>query len=79
MITKISKGYQITIPAKVRHKFGLDIGAPIDIEERGKEIVIKPLSRAAKEELKKLFKDSDKYELNLTLEQLEKMEEDLYD
>ena len=40
MITKISKGYQITIPAEVRHKFGLDVGTSIDIEERGREIVI---------------------------------------
>lgn len=79
MITKISKGYQITIPAEVRHRFGLDIGTPIDIEERKSEIVIKPLSRATKEELKELFKESDKYKLNLTLEQLEEMEEDIYD
>ncbi len=79
MITKVSKGYQITIPAEVRHRFGLDIGTPIDIEERKSEIVIKPLNRATKEGLKELFKESDKYKLNLTLEQLEEMEEDIYD
>ena len=79
MITKISKGYQITIPAKVRHRFGLDIGTAIDVEERGKEIVIKPLSRTAKDELKELFKESDKYVNNLTPEQLEEMEKDIYD
>ena len=79
MITKISKGYQITIPAEVRHKFGLDVGTSIDIEERGKEIVIKPLSRTTKDELKELFKESDKYKNNLTPEQLEELENDIYD
>ena len=79
MITKVSKGYQLTIPAKVRRKFGLEIGTSVDIEDRGKEIVIKPLSRATKEELKELFKESDRYKNTLTPEQLEKMEEDLYD
>ena len=32
-----------------------------------------------KEELKKLFRESDRYKLNLTPEQLEEMEEDVYD
>ncbi|MBI2176090.1 AbrB/MazE/SpoVT family DNA-binding domain-containing protein [Candidatus Woesearchaeota archaeon] len=79
MITKISKGYQITIPAGVRHRFGLDIGTPIDIEERGREIVIKPVGKATKSSLNELFKESDKYVNNLTPEQLEEMEKDIYD
>ena len=79
MITKISKGYQITIPAKVRHKFGLEIGTAIDIEDNRKEIVIRPLHKATKNALNKLFKESDKYTNNLTPEQLEKMEEDILD
>jgi AbrB family looped-hinge helix DNA binding protein len=79
MIIKISKGYQITIPAKVRRKFGLGIGTPIDIEERGTEIIVKPLGKQAKEGLKELFRESDKYKSNLTPEQLEKMENDIYD
>ena len=79
MITKVSKGYQITIPAKVRHRFGLDVGTPIDIEEKGKEIVIRPLGKATKKGLNKLFKESDKYINNLTPEQLEEMEKDIYD
>ena len=32
MIKKISKGYQITIPAEIRKTFDLTIGTPIDIE-----------------------------------------------
>ena len=76
MITKISKGYQITIPAKVRHKFGLDIGTMIDIEDKGKEIVIKPVGKS---EIDELFKEAKKYKHNLTPEQLDEMEEDIYD
>ena len=34
MLTKISKGYQVTIPAKMRHMFGLGIGTIIDIEAK---------------------------------------------
>ena len=79
MITKVSKGYQITIPAKVRHRFGLDIGTVIDIEERGAEIIVKPVGKPAREGLKELFRESDKYENSLTPEQLEEMEDDIYD
>ena len=32
-----------------------------------------------KEELKELFRESDRYKLNLTPEQLEDMEENIYD
>ena len=79
MITRISKGYQMTIPAKIRKKFGLDIGTPIDVEERGTEIIVKPLGKPTKEGLKELFRESDRYKSNLTPEQLEKMEDDIYD
>ncbi|MEK6838104.1 MAG: AbrB/MazE/SpoVT family DNA-binding domain-containing protein [Nanoarchaeota archaeon] len=79
MITKISKGYQITIPAEVRHRFGLDVGTVIDIEERGTEIIVKPVGKSAKEGLKELFRRSDKYKNNFTPEQLEEMEDDIYD
>lgn len=40
---------------------------------------MKPLGRTTKEELKRLFKESDKYKHNLTLEQLEEMEEEIYE
>ena len=79
MITKISKGYQVTIPAEVRHRFGLDIGTPIDIEERGREIIIRPLGKAEKNDVEKLFRDSDRYKHTLTPKQLEEMEKNLYD
>ena len=37
---------------------------------------IKPTKKAS---LYELFKESDKYKLNLTLEQLEEMEKEIYD
>ncbi|MBI2650496.1 AbrB/MazE/SpoVT family DNA-binding domain-containing protein [Candidatus Woesearchaeota archaeon] len=76
MLTKISKGYQITIPAKLRHKFGLDIGTAIDIEAKKDSIVIRPV----KEELKDLFKEANKFKAHsLTAEDLEKMEDGIYE
>mgnify|MGYP001572350262 CR=1 FL=1 len=78
MLTKISKGYQVTIPAKIRHEFGLDIGTTIDVEGREKEIVIKPLGMTSRNELLKLFKEARKYKHRLTPEQLDEMEEAIY-
>ena len=78
MIKKISKGYQITIPAEIRKQFDLTIGTPIDIEVKKEEIVLKPFN--AKKEMEKLFKEADKFPRhNLSPEDLEKMEDDLYE
>lgn len=77
MITKISKGYQITIPAEIRKKFDLGIGTPIDVEAKKEEIVLTPFN--AKKEIEKLFKESEKFKHNLSPEALEKMEGDIYE
>ena len=78
MLTKMSKGYQITIPAEIRKKFDLGIGTPIDIEVKKEEIVLKPFD--AKREMERLFKEADKFPRHsLTAEDLEKMEEGLYE
>ena len=78
MIKRISKGYQITIPAQIRKKFDLTIGTPIDIEAKEGEIVLKPFD--AKKEMEKLFKEADRLpKHNLSFEDLEKMEEDIYE
>ena len=78
MIKKISKGYQITIPAEIRKQFDLTIGTPIDIEVKKEEIVLKPFN--AKKEMEKLFKEAYKFPRhNLSPEDLEKMEDDLYE
>ena len=78
MIKRISKGYQITIPAQIRKKFDLTIGTPIDIEAKGEEIVLKPFD--AKKEVEMLFKEADRLpKHNLSIEDLEKMEEGVYE
>lgn len=77
MIKRISKGYQLTIPAEIRKQFDLTIGTPIDIEADKDSIILKPLD--AKKELEMLFKESKKYKHNLSPEDLERMEEDLYE
>lgn len=78
MIKRISKGYQITIPAQIRKKFDLTIGTPIDIEAKESEIVLKPFD--AEKEKEKLFKEADKLpKHNLSVEDLEKMEKDIYE
>ena len=76
MLTKVSKGYQITIPAKLRHKFGLNIGTAVDIEAEADKITIKPV----KEELENLFKEANNFNAhNLKAEDLEKMEDGIYE
>ena len=76
MLSKVSKGYQITIPAKMRHKFGLDVGTIIDIEAKKNKIIIKPI----KEELEDLLEEAKKFKAhNLAIEDLEKMEDGIYE
>ncbi len=78
MIKKISKGYQITIPAEIRKKFDLGIGTPLDIEIRKEEIVLIPFN--AKKEMERLFKEADKFpKHNLSPKDLEKMEDEFYE
>jgi AbrB family looped-hinge helix DNA binding protein len=78
MIKRISKGYQITIPAEIRKQFDLVIGTPIDIEVKKDEIVLKPFD--SKKEMERLFKEADKFpKHNLSPEDLEKMEAELYE
>jgi len=54
MITKISKGLQITIPGELRKLLNLKAGSNIEIEESKGNIIIKPL----KEDLENLFKEA---------------------
>jgi AbrB family looped-hinge helix DNA binding protein len=43
MITEISKGYQVTIPAEIRKALGLGIGSPLEISRKRGKIVIEPI------------------------------------
>ncbi|NQV09250.1 AbrB/MazE/SpoVT family DNA-binding domain-containing protein [Candidatus Woesearchaeota archaeon] len=78
MLTNITEGFQITIPAKIRKIFGLGKGSLIDIElnEKKKEIIIKPVNEMSLEEA---FARADSFkEHSLTPEDLEKMEDEIY-
>lgn len=76
MLAKISKGYQLTIPADIRNRFGLRPGTDVDIEVRKDKIVITPLEDIDMEEA---FRRADKLKPhNLTPEELEKIEDELY-
>lgn len=43
MLTTISKGMQVTIPAAIREVLGLGAGSRVEIERTGKKIIIKPI------------------------------------
>ena len=73
MITKISKGQQITIPAKYRSKLNLKVGSKVEIEIKGKEIIIKPIGV----DLEELFEKAKKIKpkKHLTAEEMDKLTE----
>lgn len=52
MIVEMSKGRQITIPARIRSQFELDIGSKLEIEKKDNIILLKPI----REDINKLFK-----------------------
>ncbi|MFH1773801.1 MAG: AbrB/MazE/SpoVT family DNA-binding domain-containing protein [Methanobacteriota archaeon] len=51
MKTKISKGYQVVVPAEVREKFGLEPGDMLLWEKKNDEVVVKPRKRARLEDI----------------------------
>ncbi len=70
MITKITKGQQITIPAEIRNKLNLRIGNKVEIEIKRNNIVIKPIEEDIEELFKKARKIRPKYKL--TVKQMDK-------
>ena len=66
-ITKVTRNYQITIPAEIRKALGIKQGEYLTVELRGDEIVIK---RAKKKW--KTYRLSRKY----SLEEMERMIEE---
>ncbi|HLC84360.1 MAG TPA: AbrB/MazE/SpoVT family DNA-binding domain-containing protein [Candidatus Nanoarchaeia archaeon] len=71
MIATISKGQQITIPAEMRHELDLHEGSRVEIQRKGKDIVISPIDV----DLKTLFKEAKnrKPKRNLTAEQMDRL------
>ena len=73
MITKISKGLQITIPAEFRNKLELEVGSKVEIDLEDSKIIISPID----EDLEKLFTEAKKTKpkLKLTVEQMDELAE----
>lgn len=65
--TKVTRNYQITIPAEIRKALGIKEGEYLDVELRGDEIIIRRVKKKWK-----TFKLGRK----ISLEELEKLEEE---
>jgi len=76
MIVTISKGQQVTIPAEIRNKLGLNIGNKVEILQENGNIIIKPIG----EDLEKLFKEAKKIKPkhNLTANQMDELNERMF-
>lgn len=56
MITTISKGQQITIPAEMRKKLKLTVGSKVELIRKENKIIIQPIG----EDIDKLFANAKK-------------------
>ena len=74
MITKLTKGQQITIPSLIREKLKLQPGSRVEIELRNNEAVIRPIGS----DLEELFEQarSVKAKKHLTAEEMDQPIED---
>lgn len=72
----MSKGRQITIPAKMRNELDLVMGSKLEITKRGDEIILKPLG----DDLDKMFKEAKnvKPKHNLTAKQMDELNEGVF-
>lgn len=66
-LTKVTRNYQITIPAEIRKALGIKEGEYLDVELRGDEIVIKRAKRKWK---------TFRLGREVTEEELERLEEE---
>jgi len=74
MITKITNGQQITIPAALRNKLKLKPGTTVEIEIKGKKITISPIE----EDLEEMFEKTKKIKpkINISPQEMDKLIED---
>jgi len=49
MLIQVKKKAQITIPVKIRKAVGIDEGDVLDVEVKGREIILKPVKRTKME------------------------------
>lgn len=75
MIITMSKGQQITIPAKIREEFKLGVGSKMEIDEKAGKIILKPII----DDLEKVFEETKniKPKHKLSAEQMDDLNERL--
>ena len=80
MIVKISKGYQLTIPAEMRKELGIDKGSEVLLrfDKKREKIFIEPF-QGNKSSLERLFQEGKKYPYTLSIEEMEKIGEEDYE
>ena len=54
----LSKGYQLTLPARSRKKYGLKPGQKFQMIDSGKEIILRPIRKHSIRELFGKFKET---------------------
>ncbi len=67
-VLKVSKGYQITIPANIRKKFDVHIGSKIDLEVEDNKIILEPFGKPDWQKIYARVKKMPKHDY--TVEQL---------
>ncbi len=74
MITKLTKGQQITIPSLIREKLNLQPGSRVELELRENEVVIRPIGS----DIEEFFERSQKVKArrHLTADQMDELVED---
>lgn len=76
MITTITKGQQITLPASIRQKLGLEIGAKLEMTVEEGRIVLEPIT----EDIEKIFADARKIKpkVQMTAEEMDEYNEMMF-
>ena len=76
MIITITKGQQITLPASIRQKLGLEIGAKLEMTVLDGRIVLEPIA----EDLEVLFAKAKKVvpKFNPTAEEMDEISEAMF-
>jgi AbrB family looped-hinge helix DNA binding protein len=71
MITKITKGKQITIPAKIFKELNLKVGNPVEVDLKDHDIIISPID----EDIEKLFREAKKTKpkIHLSAEEMDEV------
>ena len=74
MITKLTKGQQITIPSLIRKKLNLHPGSRVELELRENEVVIRPIGS----DIEAFFEQSKKVKArrHLSVDQMDELVED---